>query len=303
MLYNIHVVFDTLLRTKEGILSSDKEIKRPGDEALNFIGKDKKEKIKALKIKANIIEKKSVENFYKAQEETDKSIEKLNDFKVNMYKTTLKDFVEVVGLIKNINFIEKINLSENSETFLKKLLKDLEYNVNIKKDRVSIQIFTLDALNKIPEMLIYGTFFPILYPVKNAIESCLNLDKKIEEAETLLAYVRIVAEKNEVKILLLESTRKEVDNAFNTLDYLNFYLKRYIKRVNKIINKGFIFKHTNYSKYTKEERKTLDITFAIAQTLKTLCDSAIVNENGEIVEKSKEVLTQANNIISKIKEV
>jgi len=58
MLYNIHVVFDTLLRTKEGILSSDKEIKRPGDEALNFIGKDKKEKIKALKIKANIIEKK-----------------------------------------------------------------------------------------------------------------------------------------------------------------------------------------------------------------------------------------------------
>jgi len=133
--------------------------------------------------------------------------------------------------------------------------------------------------------------------------SGLVASKKAEEAK-YAAYQNYkkaqiaVKEMNAVCVVLdnLIKTTEEFTNILNDLDYA---FEKYIEKLKNIIN----ISGNNYRNYSQQEKEQVMIAFSIAQTIKNICDTPIIDEEGKITKKSKEILNQAKEINKKIEEL
>lgn len=57
-------------------------------------------------------------------------------------------------------------------------------------------------------------------------------------------------------------------------------------------------KNTDYSTYKDEEKKLVFVSYSIAETLKNLCDTPILDEDGKITRKSKRVLKKTKEFVA-----
>jgi hypothetical protein len=109
---------------------------------------------------------------------------------------------------------------------------------------------------------------------------------------------RAAAEEMDVACIALIGIDNRVIEFLKILGVMNENFKSYIDKLTKVVNID-----DDYSKYTKEEKETVMTSFAIATTIKNICDAPIINEDGKVAKKSKEVLIQAEEMMTKIREV
>lgn len=97
-----------------------------------------------------------------------------------------------------------------------------------------------------------------------------------------------------------------LDGIFNQADEFSHILKeldKYLIKQNNKIKEIIKNKGNNYLNYSTTEKKQLMIAFSIAETIKNLCDTPIIDENGKITQQSKKVLEKAKEINIKIKDI
>jgi len=127
--------------------------------------------------------------------------------------------------------------------------------------------------------------------------------KKAEEAKYTAkenySKAKIAKEEIDAICTVLDGIFRQADEFSYILEKMDKYL---IRQNNKI--KGIIKdKGNNYLKYSTKEKKQLMIAFSIAETIKNLCDTPIIDEKGEITKESKKALEKAKEINRKIKEI
>lgn len=84
----------------------------------------------------------------------------------------------------------------------------------------------------------------------------------------------------------------------NIITELYPYFKIYIKKLASIVSQ-----EVDYSKYSYDAKKVVAECASIAQTIKNICDTSIIDENGEITLLSKRVVHKSNDFIKKLNEI
>jgi hypothetical protein len=128
------------------------------------------------------------------------------------------------------------------------------------------------------------------------------LATKAEEAKNN-AYANLekaraeVAQMNIAKISLRD-LRANVQFTELILYSLNNIFNTYIGKMESIVDFS-----NDYSKYSIENKKIIMTTASIAQTIKNICDTPIIDEDGNVTRKIKRVLEKANKFLIKLNEV
>lgn len=128
------------------------------------------------------------------------------------------------------------------------------------------------------------------------------LATKAEEAKNN-AYANLekakaeVAQMNIAKISLRD-LRANVQFTELVLYSLNNIFNTYIGKMESIVDFS-----NDYSKYSIENKKIIMTTASIAQTIKNICDTPIIDEDGNVTRKIKRVLEKANKFLIKLNEV
>jgi hypothetical protein len=109
-----------------------------------------------------------------------------------------------------------------------------------------------------------------------------------------------------------EGAAEEMDVATVVLDEISTRTKEFhtiLKPMNRVFEQNLqkleeiVATSEDYSRYEQEDKECVMITVAIAKTVKNVCDAPIIDENGVVTKKSKEVIEQANTFMQKLKEV
>ena len=106
------------------------------------------------------------------------------------------------------------------------------------------------------------------------------------------------AEQMDSACVVLDGIYERVNEFINILEPLNDIFENYIDKLDKIVTKS-----TNYQTYSQNKKEIVMIAASIAQTIKNICDTPIIDENGEVTRKSKKVLKKAKEFTEKIKKV
>ncbi len=128
------------------------------------------------------------------------------------------------------------------------------------------------------------------------------LATKAEEAKNN-AYANLekaraeVAQMNIAKISLRD-LRANVQFTELVLYSLNNIFNTHIGKMESIVDFS-----NDYSKYSIENKKIIMTTASIAQTIKNICDTPIIDEDGNVTRKIKRVLEKANKFLIKLSEV
>lgn len=109
---------------------------------------------------------------------------------------------------------------------------------------------------------------------------------------------RAAAEEMDAACTVLNGIDNRVIEFLQILGTMNKTFKSYIYKLTKIVEAD-----DDYFTYSKEEKDTVMTSFAIATTIKNICDAPIINEEGKVAKRSKEVLSQAEVMMTKIREV
>lgn len=82
------------------------------------------------------------------------------------------------------------------------------------------------------------------------------------------------------------------------LNPLNKIFIAHIKALEYVVDNG-----TDYRTYSEENKKLVMLTAAMANTIKNICDAPIIDEEGKVTIKSKEVLKTASDLMKQINKV
>ena len=110
-------------------------------------------------------------------------------------------------------------------------------------------------------------------------------------------YDKAVAAAEQMKsaIIVLNGIYRRTDEMIDVLEKLNNIFKDYLIQLEKIVVKS-----NNYNDYSQKEKEVVMISASLAQTIKNICDTPIIDENGEVTKKSKEVLEKSKEIVYKL---
>lgn len=114
-------------------------------------------------------------------------------------------------------------------------------------------------------------------------------------AKTNINTAKAAAEEMKSATVVVESINERVVEFLNILKLLTNEFESYIDKMDNIV-----LKNKDYATYNENSKKTIMITLSIAQTVKNICDTPIIDENGEITRKSKRVLLRAKEFCSKL---
>ncbi len=118
-------------------------------------------------------------------------------------------------------------------------------------------------------------------------ESYANLDK-----------AKAYAEEMKTAQVIVEEIKQRVEEFITILKSLESIFENYLDRLDSIIGKN-----TDYSTYDISEQEIVCITESIAITVKNVCDAPIIDENGKITRKSRMILGNTKEFISKLEEI
>lgn len=98
--------------------------------------------------------------------------------------------------------------------------------------------------------------------------------------------------------LLVRLIQRRVNEMFKILTFLNGYMLDYNKKFEEILKLA-----NDYNKYSEEQKSFIKDYCNLAKTLKMVCDAPILDKDGKITIKSKEVLNYAREISEKLQEI
>lgn len=130
----------------------------------------------------------------------------------------------------------------------------------------------------------------------------MMLAAKAEEAKhnarRNLHKAKAAAEEMDTAIVVLKGMNSRVEEFDDVLRELNDMFEDNLADL-----KTIVLEETDYSRYSDREKQTVMITASIAQTIKNVCDTPIIDEDGAVTVKSKEVLRRARAFVSQIEAV
>jgi len=241
--------------------------------------------------KAKEIYDKAMKKLENKEAKTNIKLARLGKLKIDIYSGSLMKFLDVFSQIKNINFEDNLQI----ETMI-----DLKETVRKIKDILGGDVAAIgsgilagigaSALDTaLIEAIIAGVNEALATKAKEAkYKAYQNYDK-----------AKIAVKEIESICVVLDGLEKRTEEFINILNELDSILNIYIEKLKKTIN----ISGKNYINYLDKEKKQVLITFSIAKTIKNICDTPIIDEKGEITQKSKEVLNKAREINRKIKEL
>ncbi len=130
----------------------------------------------------------------------------------------------------------------------------------------------------------------------------MMMASKAEEAK-YTAYenydkAKAAAEQMDAACVVLDGIYQRVDEFINILKPLNEIFEDYIDDLDNIVDKS-----NDYRTYSQTEKEKVMITASIAQTVKNICDTPIIDKDGKVTRKSKRVLKKSKEFLEKIQEV
>lgn len=118
------------------------------------------------------------------------------------------------------------------------------------------------------------------------------------EAQKDLQKARAASESMEVAHTALDAILSRTAEFKEILIPLNNIFIKYIEDLDSIV-----IEETDYQRYSDKEKKIVFTSVSIAQTIKNICDTPILDENGNIARKSQRVLRKANKFLNTIKDI
>ncbi len=106
------------------------------------------------------------------------------------------------------------------------------------------------------------------------------------------------AEQMDVAKVVLDEISLRTNEFHSILKPMNRILIAYLWQLQNIVEVS-----NDYSTYKEEDKGIVMVTVAIAKTVKNVCDAPIIDEEGAVTQKSREVLEQADVLMKKLKEV
>ena len=122
-------------------------------------------------------------------------------------------------------------------------------------------------------------------------------EKAKYEAEKNLAKSQVLAEEMNSARAIVQHIRLRVIEFKRTLIPLTEIFENILDELEKIVEKN-----QDYSTYSEEHKKLVLTSLSIATTLKNLCDTPIIDEDGQITRKSKRVLEKTKEFVKTLGE-
>ncbi len=278
---------------------------------------------------------------------TNTKMEELGALKLKIYQNSVKDFVDIFSLIKNINFEDKLDLGTGiSDSDFKNILQ-------IKKDVLKISelagattaalgggvlagfgafggagllatastgtaIGTLSGvaatnatlawfgggslaaggLGMAGGMVVLGGI--VAGPILAIAGGIFAAKAETAKHESYANYDRAVAYAEEMKTaqVIVEEIRERVEEFITILKSLESIFEDYLDKLENIV-----YKNKDYLTYTDEDKQTVMAIAGIASTVKNICDAPIIDENGKITRKSRMILGNTKEFISKLEAI
>ncbi|MFC7371376.1 hypothetical protein ACFQPF_06790 [Fictibacillus iocasae] len=236
----------------------------------------------ADKINVKAFEKVATAEERKNQVEKDSrmSLEKLTNRKKGILVTSMKDFVVTYEKIMKIDLIESKEL--HSIGLLPNLIQDI-------RSMATIAIMK----KKTPPANVISILGPII--------EFTNSDLNLSAATLRRKQANVVDSQVETICIALEAIQKRADKISELLAKLNLLFRKSIETVKKII----ISKGNNRSFYTREDKEQIMTCVNFATTIKTIIDTPLIDESGEMtlqsikaIETGEEYLVKINNLLS-----
>jgi len=118
------------------------------------------------------------------------------------------------------------------------------------------------------------------------------------EARANQRKAEVAAEQMDIARVVLDEISTRTKEFHTILKPMNRVLEQNLQKLEAIVAAS-----EDYSTYEQEDKECVMITVAIAKTVKNICDAPIIDEDGAVTKKSKEVIDQANTFMQKLKEV
>lgn len=241
---------------------------------------------------------KAFERQYEAKElaekkklETDNSMLKLANRKRAILSTSIKDFIELYSKIKKINFVESDGIRElDSNLCLSDSVVELE-QLRLKTTH-SVTMTDTDLVKSFiiatPLVGVIGAFATAAF-VKDS-------KRDLKAAEAQLRASRVVYSQAQTIETVLNGIIDRCNNLSDVLTKLNLLFVKTIRESNEIINEKLYDK----SLYTTEDKRLLMTCMNLAAAVKGIIDVPVLEENGEITQKSYEALQTGSQYLNQI---
>lgn len=209
------------------------------------------------------------------------AIEKLANRKKGILKTSFSRFINIYEKIIKINFTEGDGIKELDTLGLNSL------DIGYVKEMISFSTKELSTGQTIAAFLVKGGFSGIIRQ-----EAEMNLSS----AKVRINQARVIESQTETSIVVLNGILERADRFSDLLSKLNVLFVKSIATTTKLINeKGF-----DRRNYNQDDRDKIATCINVASTLKKIIDSPLLNEEGKLESKSKEVIEIGNDYINKI---
>ncbi len=240
---------------------------------------------KASKINVRAFEKtiESKEKVRIQNKKTEQSILKLVNRKKGIYQSSIIRFLDLYKDLQKINFEEGEGLKELQTVTLSTV------SVQELKDMAGVSKKTLTDSQTLAAYIFTG--IP-------------GLIKKDSEMNLSSANIRsrqadIVEKQAESICIALNGVSERADKIADVLKNLNVLFMKSLKHTQEIANKN----GSDKTKYTLAERESIRICFNFAKGIKDILDVPLLDKDGEITQKSLEIIQIGENFYNKMKEI
>lgn len=274
--------------------------------------------------------KKSLEQ---AQVLTEKALLELGYQKKNILDSSMRIFLNSYEKVKNIELKESVGLYELSNFAIDEQgaiqLREMTdiYSSTIKSGAtgaaagavIALATSDLAAVGIAGSALSFGAAMTPLAAVAapvvlfTGISASMKADENLEKANAMYAEAEEASEKMKISETLCKVISKKSDMFNNLLVELNSMFAECVVMMAGVISKKegrFFKKKLSSNDFTEDELKLMAVTRSLAGAVKSVIDTPILSNDGNIVNESERIYEQAveklpvfNNVVEEVRQI
>jgi len=215
-------------------------------------------------------------NQKEAEEKMNKAVLRLVNRKRAVLSTSMQDFLNLYDKVIKINFTESDGIRE-IEHFSLAVVEELHVQISVARNMPSKPFFTK---NVIVGYLLGGVMGAITSSIVDDSQKALDLAKiQSKQAD-------MIAQQAQTVSLSCFAIQERANYMTDVLTKLNILFVRGIQYTEDLIEKRGLDKRS----YFQEDRKSLAACINLAGAVKSILDVPIIDPEGELTEKSMQVI-------------
>lgn len=221
--------------------------------------------------------------FNNSQKKAKNNLDLLVKKKGEIYNGSFNEFIDTFKNIKQIEVSGNMNFSNS--------LKAIE-SVTMNYHNNSTSRYIKSEEEALVQGAILGGILGGAYLVSGVIKG-VRLQYAIEEAEANYSKVKVECEqvkKHGIAFVQISESAKQLTIVLTSLNQL---LKLSVNEMQQIIATS----GTNYKRYTKSEKERIFIAVQVAEAIKKVLDTPVLNKDGKLTYSAKEVATNSKRFL------